>query len=61
MKLTQNQMNGSCDNYDQKSDKNESKCNQAITKLPQMKTKKGGKKGKLLQKAEKVNWILDTE
>lgn len=32
MKLTQKWMNGSCDNYDQNSNKNESQCNQTTTK-----------------------------
>lgn len=31
MKLTQKWVNGSCDNYDQNSDKNESWCSQATT------------------------------
>lgn len=31
MKLTQKWVNGSCDNYDQNSNKNESQCNQATT------------------------------
>lgn len=34
MKLTQKWVNGSCDNYDQNSNKNESRCNQATTTTP---------------------------
>lgn len=34
MKLTQKWVNGSCDNYDQNSNKNESQCNQATATSP---------------------------